>query len=369
MNRRAWADIEPAALAHNLGVARRFAGDSRVIAVIKADAYGHGLQTALAALDEADAFAVATPGEGVALRRAGCTRPVMVLQGFLDVRELRQLARHRLQPVIHQAWQVDLLAATRPGLPLAVWLKVDSGMHRMGLPITDVADAFERLAACRHVQGRPGLMTHMACADEADAAATEGQLAAFHQACRGMDGERSVANSASLMRFPESRMEWVRPGIMLYGCSPFVTPGPEADELQPAMTLKTRLIAVQHYRKGERVGYGATYACPEDMPVGVAAIGYGDGYPRHARNGTPVLVNRRRVPLAGRVSMDSLTIDLRSVPDARPGDEVTLWGEGLPVHEVADWSDTIGYELLCAVGNRVERIVRKAPARERSGED
>ncbi len=357
--RHARALIDPAALRHNLGVARRFAPDSRVIAVVKADAYGHGLATALEALDGADAFAVASSGEGALLRRMGVTARVMVLQGFLDRRELRLLARHRLEPVIHQDWQVELLAAHRPGLPLRVWLKVDSGMHRMGVPVGQAGALHARLAAIPHVQGTPGVMTHMACADEDDPRPTRGQLEAFRVAVDGLGAERSAANSASLIAFPESRMEWTRPGIMLYGCSPFANPGPEAEALRPAMTLKTRLIAVQHYREGDRVGYGATYACPEDMPVGIAAIGYGDGYPRHARNGTPVLVGGRRVPLAGRVSMDSLTLDLRTAPDARPGDEVVLWGEGLPVHEIADWSDTIGYELLCAVGNRVERIVRE----------
>jgi alanine racemase len=229
-------------------------------------------------------------------------------------------------------------------------------MHRLGVKPEQVADLRGRLSRCASVRQPVGLFTHFASADEPDSDQTRDQLAQFERATAGLAGERSIANSAAILVWPESHSDWVRPGIMLYGVSPFAERTAAAFDLQPAMTLTSRLIAVNHYRKGDAIGYGASWRCPEDMPVGVVAIGYGDGYPRHAVSGTPVLLNNCRVPLVGRVSMDSISVDLRSQPDAAAGDPVVLWGRGLPVEEIATHAGTIPYELLCRLTTRVRFI-------------
>lgn len=355
MLRTAVARLDREALRHNLRRARSAAPEASVFAAIKAQGYGHGLAFCADTLaDDCEGFGVASTGEGIALREAGFDgHRICILNGPVDADELRACAAHGLEPLIHQPWQAEALAAGVPAGRLRVWLKIDSGMGRVGVPPAVARDWHARLAACASVCPPVGLMTHMASADERDCDYTRRQWAAFAQATEGLDGPRSAANSACVLGWPETHAEWIRPGIMLYGCSPFVE-GPEpALDLRPVMTLATRLIAINRLEAGHAVGYGRTYHCPEDMSVGVAAIGYGDGYPRHAANGTPVLVRGLRVPLAGRVSMDKITLDLRGVPDAAVGDEVVLWGRGLPIEEVAQAADTIGYELLCGVHGRV----------------
>jgi alanine racemase len=355
MGRTAEALIDPAALSHNLSRVREAAPGTRVMAVIKADAYGHGIATAVQALAGADAFAVACLSEGVGLRELGATAPIVALQGFTDPGQVDAFAEQRIDPVVHQPWQLDALESARPSRRLRAWLKVDTGMNRLGFAPGEAAVVWERLRVCEAVEGPPGLMTHMANADDRSDAATERQLALFEQATREIEAERSLANSGCILGWPRTRADWVRPGIMLYGVSPFVDTVGAEHGLHPAMTLRTRLIGVRRRSRGDRVGYGGTWECPEDMPVGIAAIGYGDGYPRHAASGTPVLVAGREAPLVGRVSMDMLAIDLREVPRAVPGAEVVLWGEGLPVERVATAADTIAYELLCSVSGRVDR--------------
>lgn len=355
MSRTAVARLDREALRHNLGRARAAAPGSSVFAAIKAQGYGHGLAFCADALaDGCEGFGVASAGEGVALREAGFDRHrICILNGPVDADELRACAAHGLEPLIHQAWQARALETGAAGRPLRVWLKVDSGMGRVGVPPGQARAWHARLAACAAVRPPVGLMTHMASADERDCDFTRRQWTTFTGAAEGLDGPRSAANSACVLGWPQTHADWIRPGIMLYGCSPFVE-GPEAAlDLRPVMTVSTRLIAINRLEAGHAVGYGRTYVCPEDMPVGVAAIGYGDGYPRHAVNGAPVLVRGRRVPLAGRVSMDKITLDLRGVPDAAVGDEVVLWGRGLPVEELAHAAGTIGYELLCGVHGRV----------------
>jgi len=351
--RRACAFIDSSALRHNLAVVRRTAPGSRVMAVIKADGYGHGAERVARALADADAFAVACVSEAEALRTAGVRHPIVLLEGVFAADELSWAARHGCELVVHAPEQLTLLERADPGTPLPVWLKLDTGMHRLGFPPGDLAGVWRRLQSCPAVSG-VRLMTHLARADEPGAAFTATQLERFDAVAGDYACAQSIANSAAILARPESHRQWVRPGIMLYGASPFPGGGPEAVELRPAMTLATRLIAVNRHRRGEPVGYGGGYVCPEDMPVGVAAIGYGDGYPRHAESGTPVLVNGRRVPLVGRVSMDMICLDLRSQPHARPGDPVTLWGPQLPVDEIARHAGTIPYELLCRVGGRVQ---------------
>ncbi len=354
MQRAAVAHLDRQALRHNQGRARSAAPDSAVFAVVKAQGYGHGLAFCADALaDGCDGFAVACTGEGMALRDAGYRHHrICVLNGPTDRDELHACAAHGLEPVIHQPWQARALAEDDLP-PLSVWLKVDSGMGRIGVPPAQAADWQARLEACACVRPPVGLMTHMASADTRSADYTADQWRAFTAATAELPGPRSAANSACVLAWPQTHADWVRPGIMLYGCSPFVEGAEAGLDLKPAMTLRSRLIAVNHLEAGATVGYGRAWQCPAAMPVGVAAIGYGDGYPRHAASGTPVLVGGRRVPLIGRVSMDKITVDLRAAPDAAVGDEVVLWGCGLPVEEVAAHAGTIGYELLCGIHGRV----------------
>ncbi len=357
MSRPARALLDPHALRHNLARTRACASHARVMAVVKANGYGHGLTWTASVLTEADAFGVASLEEGLQLRAAGATQPICLLEGFFETAELPELAAHGLEPVVHHEWQVRALEAAAVVRPLNVWLKLDTGMHRIGFPPEEFEQVLARLRACANV-GEIRLMSHLACADDRMNPITRRQIECFLPWVRASALSASLANSAGVLAWPASHLDWVRPGLMLYGASPLA--GQRASELglKPVMTLETALIAVHRRRRGERIGYGGDWECPEDMPVGVAAIGYGDGYPRHARSGTPVLVNGKRVPLIGRVSMDMVTLDLRPVPDSAVGDRVVLWGEGLPVDEIAACAGTIAYELLCRVAERVPRVIR-----------
>jgi alanine racemase len=347
-HRSARISIDGEALEYNLAKVREYAPTSRIMAVIKANAYGHDVLTAAAHLGQADAFALAMPGEAVVLRRAGFTLPLVVLQGFADAEELRLCAEYRIQPVVHQLWQAELLQNAR-GFKLDVWLKVDTGMHRLGVPLQAVEQAAHTLDSSAAVD-TIRFMSHFANADDPGHPLNQQQLDNFDKAVSGFGAERSVANSAAIVSRSDSHMEWVRPGIMLYGSSPLLMRSAEQLDLRAAMQFETRLISVQQIRKGESIGYGSTWQCPEDMPVGVVAVGYGDGYPRHAPSGTPVWINDCLCPTVGRVSMDSVCVDLRGV-DARHGDRAVLWGRELSVDAVADRAATISYELLCHAGN------------------
>jgi alanine racemase len=327
-----------------------------VTAAVKAEGYGHGLVRVAGALD-ADAFAVACVEEALTLREAGIDRPILLLEGVFEAVELPLCARHGLDIAVHHPEQVLMLERARLQRPLRVWLKIDTGMHRLGLEPETVAATARRLRDCPSARPRPGLMSHLARADERDCDYTLRQLQAFEAATAGLPGERSLANSAGILGWPRTHLDGVRPGIMLYGASPFVDSLAPDEDLRPVMTLSTRLISIKRLRKGEPVGYGGTWVCPEDMDVGVAAVGYGDGYPRHAPSGTPVLLGGREAALVGRVSMDMITLDLRRHPGARIGDPVVLWGEGLPVERVARAAGTISYTLLCGVTARVKREV------------
>jgi alanine racemase len=332
---------------------RELAPGCRVIAVIKANAYGHGLLTAADALSGADAFAVARVEEAVALREAGCRARIVLLEGFCDAAELEAAAQNGFEPFVHQAWQLDLLEARRGPEALRAWLKVDTGMHRLGFGVADIAAAARRIAACRGIVQPAGLATHLAESERADGGTTRAQLAAFAAATAGRPGERCIANSAGRIAWPEARADWVRPGIMLYGISPFgEKTGPELG-LAPAMTLESRVIALKDLAAGDRVGYGGTWTAPRASRVAVAAVGYGDGYPRSAANGTPVAVGGRVARLAGRPSMDMLTIDVTDLPPVAIGERVELWGRQVPVERVAAAAGTIAYELTCRVGRRV----------------
>ena len=354
MTRPVRARIDLPALRHNLHQVRRAAPASQVMAIVKANGYGHGLLAVAQALENVDGFGVARLEEALALREAGIRKPVVLLEGFLDAAELAAADGARLEVVLHSDHQLALLAAACLEHPLRVWVKLDTGMHRLGFAPERFGEICQRLRDLPMVQQPPACMSHFACADARDNPATADQIQRFSAACADLPGERSLANSAGLLGWPEAALDWVRPGIMLYGVSPFCDVlGPELG-LRPVMTLETRLIAVRQLRRGDAIGYGGSWVCPADMRVGVAAIGYGDGYPRHAAAGTPVLVNGWRAPLVGRVSMDMLTLDLRGHDDARVGDPVVLWGADLPVEVVAAAADTIGYELLTGNTGRVQ---------------
>jgi len=355
MTRPARARLDPQALRHNLHLVRRHAPSSKVMAVVKANAYGHGLLWAARCLESADAFAVASVEEAVPLREANYHQPICLLEGVFTADDVASLDRHRLDPVIHHSTQLDLLEQGGCQGPLTVWLKIDTGMHRLGFAPADLSSVLDRLRKVKCI-GDIRLMSHLANADHRDDPGTRRQLEAFLSASKVHALPRSLANSAGVLGWPDSHFDWVRPGIMLYGSSPLAGSTAESLGLKPVMTLETRLIAVQSHRQGESIGYGGDYTCPVDMPVGVAAIGYGDGYPRHAPAGTPVLVNGQTVPLIGRVSMDMVTLDLRNQPKARVGDPITLWGEGLPIDTIAAKAGTISYELMCHVTERIPRV-------------
>ena len=360
--RRARLTINTEAWRHNLAVARTAANGRSVFAAVKADGYGHGLLTAAQAFAAAgtDGFAVATPEEGLALREAGLDQRVLVLQGAITPAELEAGVAHSLELVVHDLAQLDMIEAQADELPAAAlrtWLKVDTGMHRAGLPPERIAEARARLEACAAVDPRIGLMTHFARADEPDRSATEAQIDVFRSVGADWSDETSLCNSAALLRSETAGGDWVRPGIMLYGGNPFIFGEAAHYDLQSAMELKTVLIAVREVQRGEPIGYGGRYVAPETMPVGVAAVGYGDGYPRHAPDGTPILVNGRRTQLVGRVSMDLVTVDLRGI-EARVGDEIECWGSGLSVDEIARASGTISYELMCQVSGQLRAAAR-----------
>lgn len=353
------AHINLAALRHNLAVVRQHAGNAAVLAMIKANAYGHGLVEVATALSTADAFGVARLEEAQVLRAAGIRQPLVVMSGFADKTELQHIAQLELTPVIHTWEQIELLETVTLPQPIAIWVKIDTGMHRLGFTPTATQRVSTRLIHCPNVKKPFGCLSHLARADEIQATSNTQQLALF--TALNWSGPQSLANSAPILSWREPHGDWVRPGIMLYGASPFNnTPG-SALGLQPVMTLRTRLIATKTVPPGDEVGYGGTWTAQQPTRIGIAAIGYGDGYPRHAKNGTPVLVNNTLCTLAGRISMDLLTIDLSNCPSAQIGDNVTLWGAGLPIETVAHHCDTIAYELLCRVTARVTYVYKDQP--------
>ena len=342
------ARISLDALAHNLRVARRHAGQSRILSVIKANAYGHGLTRAVRALGQTDGFAVLTVEEAANLRQMGVEKPILLLEGPFQAGEMTTIAELDLMPVLHAAHQIEWLSLVSK--PVNVFLKFNSGMNRLGFPLADFEQVAERVKISPNAKHFT-LMTHFATADEA--LGIDWQWERFLDKARPSGLPFSAANSAAFLRYPETRGEWSRLGIMLYGASPFADQSAADLDLKPVMTLLSEIIAVQHLKAGEGAGYGVAYMAGEATRVGIVACGYADGYPRHAPTGTPVLVNGQRTRTLGRVSMDILAVDLTPLPSAGIGSPVTLWGEGLPVEEVARHAGTISYELLCALAPRV----------------
>jgi alanine racemase len=353
MARPLFAQINLAALRSNVRRVRELAPGVQMLAVVKADAYGHGLARVLPALDDTDGLALLELDAALALRDNHYTRRVLMLEGFFAEAELPELAQKRLATVVHDPEQVRMLETAILARPLEVFVKVNTGMNRLGFRPDEVPAVCKRLASAPSVAALR-LMMHFARSDEDDGLIDA--IKEFDAACHGLPYPRSMANSAGVVRFAQVGGEFVRPGIMLYGASPFPYDTADMLGLQPVMTLRSTLIAVQNLRANESVGYGATYTATRPHRIGVVACGYADGYPRHAPNGTPVLVCGRKVRLAGRPSMDMLTVDLSDVPEAVAGSPVVLWGEGLPVDDVASAASTVGYELLCAVAPRVPQV-------------
>ena len=350
------AVIDSAAIVHNLKMVRRLAPAARVLAVVKADGYGHGLLRVATALRDADGFAVARLVEAKALRDAGFSQRLVLLCGAHSAEELTWCRRQQIDVVVHAPHQLALLAAACGSASISVWLKLDSGMHRLGFPPQDVASVYRHLLAIDIVRKPVCVMTHLADADRVELPLTSAQVQTTRESVAGLDVELSMANSAAVLAHPDAHAQWVRPGIMLYGVSPFVGQCGQTLGLRPAMTLRTQLLAVQSIRSGEPIGYGGEFVCPETMPIATAAIGYADGLPRNAPNLTPFEVNQQVVPMVARVSMDTVTLDMRQQPSARAGERVTVWGPNVPVERLAALCDTIAYELLTRVGSRVPRI-------------
>jgi alanine racemase len=349
MSRPIQAHIDLSALQNNLRVARRLAS-SRIMAVIKANAYGHGLLRAAEALNEAEGFALLDVRDAIALREAGFRQTILLLEGFFTPDELPLLAEYELSTVIHSPQQLAMLDAYPRRNTLSVWLKINTGMNRLGFAPEQVPAVMEKLKSHLAV-GEVTLMTHFSHADEAEGVAE--QLERFKGLTATYRVPRSLANSAALLRYPATHSEWVRPGIMLYGASPFADTSAQQFGLHPVMTLTSEIISVRELKTDDRVGYAGLFRADKTMRIGTVACGYADGYPRHAPTGTPILVNGQRTRTLGRVSMDMLAVDLSELPDADAGSRATLWGAGLPVEEVASTAGTVSYELMCALTARV----------------
>lgn len=358
MPRPTQALINLSALAHNLAIVRQHAPHSRIMAVIKADAYGHGLLHTASALKDVDGFALLELEAAISLRESGYRQPILLLEGFFSTEELVLFEQYQLSAVIHHSEQIAMLADSKQH-ELDLFLKINTGMNRLGLVSEQLPQIIINLTENR-CKNNITLMTHFACADvPSEEESVMQQLQRFEAITKNYNYPRSLANSAAIIRYPETQTEWVRPGIMLYGASPFPDKTASELNLQPVMTLSSRIIAIHELKAGDRVGYHGLFQADHPMRVGIVACGYADGYPRHAPTGTPVLINNQRSRLLGRVSMDMLAVDLTEIENAQLNSPVILWGKGMPVDEVAHRAGTTSYELLCALAPRVEKIASK----------
>jgi len=347
------ACIDTQALRSNLATLRARAPRARVMAVVKANAYGHGLVPVALALSDADAFAVARIEEATALRAAGVAQPIVLLEGVVSAEQMQAAAELGLELVVHDALQIALLECFRGAHRFAVWLKIDTGMNRLGFRVEDFPAAWSRVQALHARVLSVRVLTHLACADDRSNPANAAQLERFAALAVGLKVERSIANSAALLGLPASHTEWVRPGLGLYGLSPFAGQTGADFGLKAVMTLMSTVIAVRDVRRGERVGYGGAWTAARESRIAIIAGGYGDGLLRSLPNGAPVVIAGRRAPLAGRVSMDMIAVDVTDLPPVRIGAEAELWGTQLPVEEVAAAAGTLPYELVCGVSQRV----------------
>lgn len=363
MARPICALIDCEAARHNLQRIRAMAPESQIMAVVKANAYGHGIERMAPCLSEADAFAVASVDEALALRQLGVTHPIVLLEGIFCPSELPDVVKHRLELVVHSDEQIAMLKTHQGCHNLVIWIKVDTGMHRLGFAPSEVARVWHQLQGLSCLAQPLRLMTHFASSDEPEAEANQHQLNEFKQLLAYLPDPLAVSlsNSAAIIHLPESHGDWIRPGIMMYGVSPSQTPIHELD-LKPVMTLVTRVIAVKQVAAGDAVGYGGSWQATQPTQLAIIAAGYGDGYPRHIPSGTLVLVNGRQAPIVGRVSMDMISVDVSHLGQVDVGDPVVLWGKGLPIERLAQAANTISYELLCGVTKRVPSVLAAADA-------
>ena len=358
MTRLIRAVIDAGALRHNVGRIRERSRGARIMAVVKANAYGHGLVPTALALTEVDAFAVARLEEGIALRAQGVSQPIVLLEGVFAAEQLLEAARYGFDLVVHDALQIQILERDPGPHRFVLWVKIDTGMNRLGFRPGEFPAALARLRALQPAPLEIRLLTHLARADEPDDPMTAAQVARFKEAIGGLDCPISIANSAGIYSELHLGCDWVRPGLALYGASPFATRTGEDLGLRPVMSLETSVIAVRQVPRGETVGYGGTWRAGRDCTIAIVAAGYGDGLARGLPNGTPVLIAGRRAPLCGRVSMDMIAVDVTDLPGVRIGTPAVLWGRGLPVEEIARHAGTIPYELLCGVSQRVPLELR-----------
>jgi alanine racemase len=357
MSRPTRAIIDLRALRQNYELAQGLSGSGNAMPIVKANAYGHGAVSVARALEPlAPALGVASIEEALELREAGIRKPILLLEGFFSAEELALAAEHKFWLMVQNDWQVDALGKASADSALRIWLKIDTGMHRLGILPDQVAAAYRQLQSSPAVAEEITLATHFASADILGSDFTAKQINRFENCTRGIDGPRSLANSPGLMGWPRARAEWNRTGLMLYGPSPFAQNHSEADKLQAVMTLRSEVMAVRDIAVGESVGYGNTWTAAKPSRIATVPVGYGDGYPRGAANGTPVLVNGQRAPLAGRVSMDMITVDVSELAPVAIGDEVILWGDTPSAEEVAIHADTIAYEILTRMLDRVPRV-------------
>lgn len=350
------AHINLDALHHNFARVRECAPRSKVLVVLKANGYGHGIVRIAKTLQEADAFGVSRVDEALMLRQAGVTHPIVVMTGFSDLEELKACAQLGVEVVIHSDYQIDFLEQNNLDHPITVWFKIETGLGRLGFPVDKIERAYQRLMACPQVKKPITTISHLASADNVNNPKTAQQLARFQKITAAFTGPKSLARSAAIMSNPQTHLDWVRPGLMLYGASPFPNEVGSDRGLQAVMTMQSQIISINHIPKGETVGYGETWKCEEDMPVGVVGFGYADGYPRNMAQGTPVLINGVRCPLIGRISMDMITVDLRLCPHAKIGDVATLWGPELPIEIIARGANTTPYNLWVNISSRVRFV-------------
>ncbi|MCY4150570.1 MAG: alanine racemase [Gammaproteobacteria bacterium] len=348
--------IDLSALRDNIKTIRSLASKSGLIAVVKANAYGHDMQVVVRELSsQVDGFAVASIEEGLSLREIDSKLPVMILSGFCDPSQLTSCASHQLDPVIHSLHQVDWIK-DYTGRPLDVWLKFNSGMNRLGMGHDDFIQAYRKLEASPHIADIR-LMSHFAIAEDLKDEFTRKQISEFNHAAMGLEREKSLANSAGIMCWPDSHFEWVRPGLMLYGISPL------EDEttnygLKPVMELQAKIISLQSLEQGDALGYGRTYTATRPMRIANLGIGYGDGYFRIVPDSAYVMISNQKAPIVGRISMDSMTVDVGNIENARIGESAVLWGVSPTVDQVADWAGTNAYEVMCKLSTRVPREIR-----------
>jgi len=357
MSRPARAIINLSRLRLNHQVAQSLSPDSKTVAVIKANGYGHGIKEVALALDnQADALAVACIEEALEIRAAGTKSPIIILEGFFDDNEIEIAVANNFWLVLSRIESIESILKMKLKGKLTLWLKIETGMRRFGMPCNDFKNAYAKVLACDFISNDIVAVTHFACADELDNVKTAEQINAFKEITKSLNVQHSLANSSGLLAWPDSHADWNRLGYMLYGNSPFKQAHKNTKNLLPVMTLVSAITSIKSIKRGDCVGYGATWEADRDSTIATVAIGYGDGYPRNARSGTPVLVNGVRVPLVGRVSMGVITIDITDYKNIMVGDDVTLWGDGLSINEIANNAATTGYELLAGMPARVPRI-------------